>query len=209
MAIGNCRECGGGVSSEAKVCSQCGAKKPAVKSVGPVGLLLASVVGITALQCATPDVPKAASEQIKASSATAPPSITPMTPDQRCNEGIAAVIREAKADIAAGMLTYAINELTVCDKIKSRPELQQLIKEANSKVALNNRMMEKKATEEKARKRREGVNIGMSMQDALDSSWGRPKKVNRTTGSYGTHEQWVYDGGYLYFENGVLRTIQN
>jgi len=33
--------------------------------------------------------------------------------------------------------------------------------------------------------------------------------INRTTGSYGTHEQWVYGGSYLYFQNGVLTTIQN
>ena len=63
---------------------------------------------------------------------------------------------------------------------------------------------------EKAEKRRQGVDVGMSAQDALDSSWGKPQKVNRTTGAYGVHEQWVYGGGgYLYFENGILRTIQN
>jgi SOS-response transcriptional repressor LexA len=33
--------------------------------------------------------------------------------------------------------------------------------------------------------------------------------VNRTTFARGVHEQWVYDGGYLYFEDGVLTTIQN
>jgi hypothetical protein len=48
-----------------------------------------------------------------------------------------------------------------------------------------------------AEKRREGVSIGMSQQDVLDSSWGKPRKINRTTYSWGTKEQWVYDGGYL------------
>lgn len=65
------------------------------------------------------------------------------------------------------------------------------------------------AKAEKARKKREGVSIGMSEQDALDSMWGRPNKINRTTGRWGVHEQWVYDGGYLYFENGTLTSIQN
>ncbi len=62
---------------------------------------------------------------------------------------------------------------------------------------------------EKARKRKEGVSIGMSREDALASSWGKPRKVNTSTYTFGTHEQWVYDGGYLYFQNGVLTSIQN
>jgi hypothetical protein len=39
--------------------------------------------------------------------------------------------------------------------------------------------------------------------------WGKPQKVNKTINGYGTSEQWVYDGGYLYFDNGKLTTIQN
>lgn len=63
---------------------------------------------------------------------------------------------------------------------------------------------------EKAVKKSQGVRIGMTKQEVLDSSWGKPTKINKTTGSYGVHEQWVYGGGnYLYFENGVLTTIQN
>lgn len=62
---------------------------------------------------------------------------------------------------------------------------------------------------EAARKKKQGVSIGMSQADAVASSWGRPEKVNRTTNAYGTREQWVYDGSYLYFENGVLTSIQN
>lgn len=41
-------------------------------------------------------------------------------------------------------------------------------------------------------------------------SWGNPENINVTTGSFGTHEQWVYGlDSYLYFENGKLTTIQN
>lgn len=59
-------------------------------------------------------------------------------------------------------------------------------------------------------KRRRGVSIGMSKEDVLASSWGRPASVNRTSTQYGTQEQWVYgDGNYLYFKNGVLTAIQN
>lgn len=41
-------------------------------------------------------------------------------------------------------------------------------------------------------------------------SWGEPQEINKTSGSPGVHEQWVYGGdNYLYFEDGVLTTIQN
>ena len=62
---------------------------------------------------------------------------------------------------------------------------------------------------ELARRRKEGVTIGMTQREVLLSNWGRPRLVNRTTTALGTREQWVYGGGYLYFDNGVLTTIQN
>ena len=53
------------------------------------------------------------------------------------------------------------------------------------------------------------VRIGMT-KEMCRESWGEPEDINKTTGSYGTHEQWVYGyGSYLYFENGKLTTIQN
>lgn len=52
------------------------------------------------------------------------------------------------------------------------------------------------------------VKLGMSKQEAT-LSWGKPKDINRTQTYNGTHEQWVYDDGYLYFENGKLTAIQD
>ena len=64
--------------------------------------------------------------------------------------------------------------------------------------------------EDRARRRKEGVHIGMTQDEVLKSSWGRPQSINTTTYTFGTHEQWVYGGrNYLYFENGILKTIQN
>lgn len=70
---------------------------------------------------------------------------------------------------------------------------------------------DKKDQEELRRKKRsEGVRVGMSKEDVLASSWGKPEKINTTTTARLTREQWVYGGrNYLYFENGVLVTIQN
>jgi|GEM_PF-1485342 len=50
--------------------------------------------------------------------------------------------------------------------------------------------------------------LGMTT-DMCRESKGEPDHINRTTGSYGTHEQWVYPYLYLYFENGVLKTVQD
>ena len=61
---------------------------------------------------------------------------------------------------------------------------------------------------EKSDRKKRGVSLGMSQQEVLDSKWGRPRSVNRTISAQGTHEQWVYGRNYLYFEDGVLMTIQ-
>ena len=61
-------------------------------------------------------------------------------------------------------------------------------------------------------KKSEGVSIGMTQEDVVASSWGKPTRINRTTNQYGTREQWVYGEygrNYLYFENGRLTSIQN
>jgi hypothetical protein len=55
-----------------------------------------------------------------------------------------------------------------------------------------------------------GVTIGMTRDEALASSWGKPQSINRTTSATGTIEQWVYGGqNYLYFNNGILTSYQN
>jgi len=50
------------------------------------------------------------------------------------------------------------------------------------------------------------------MSDSMArESLGRPNDINKSTGSWGVHEQWVYDTKdlYLYFENGKLTSFQN
>lgn len=96
---------------------------------------------------------------------------------------------------------------------KEKKEAEEKAKEEAERIAKEKAEAEERArkeVEEKARKKSEGVRIGMSKQDVLDSSWGKPYDINTSTGSWGVHEQWVYGGGnYLYFENGILTSIQN
>jgi hypothetical protein len=50
--------------------------------------------------------------------------------------------------------------------------------------------------------------IGMT-DDMARVSLGNPRSINRTVGSWGVYEQWVYYSTYLYFENGKLSSYQN
>lgn len=58
------------------------------------------------------------------------------------------------------------------------------------------------------------VVIGMN-KDEVIMSWGFPRDINKSVGSWGVHEQWVYRTydyitlGYFYFENGVLTSWSN
>ena len=53
------------------------------------------------------------------------------------------------------------------------------------------------------------VQIGM-IREMCIMAWGRPTDINRSTGSWGVHEQWVYNSkSFLYLENGILTSLQN
>jgi hypothetical protein len=60
-----------------------------------------------------------------------------------------------------------------------------------------------------ARGKKPGAGIGMTAEEVNDgTSWGRPNHINRTITANGISEQWVYGGGYLYFNNGILTAMQ-
>lgn len=50
--------------------------------------------------------------------------------------------------------------------------------------------------------------IGMTETEILNSTWGAPKRKNKTTTSYGTSVQWAYDKGYITFSDGTVSAIQ-
>ncbi len=60
-----------------------------------------------------------------------------------------------------------------------------------------------------------GIKIGMSADEVVFCAGQPPTKINTMKGAAYTHEQWIYryyiltyETVYLYFDNGVLRTIQ-
>lgn len=54
------------------------------------------------------------------------------------------------------------------------------------------------------------IAIGMDSEQ-VRTAWGKPHRVNRTFYGTRTHEQWVMSSGggsYVYFENGIVTSIQ-
>lgn len=50
--------------------------------------------------------------------------------------------------------------------------------------------------------------IGMTADEVKDSSWGEPDKINKTTYSWGTTEQWCYSNNrYIYLDGGYVTAI--
>lgn len=68
----------------------------------------------------------------------------------------------------------------------------------------------RKNSQKNGAKPKSGVRLGMSVEQVLASNWGKPMSVNKTTTTRGSSEQWVYgSNNYLYFDNGILTSIQN
>lgn len=135
-----------------------------------------------------------------------------------CTDGVGKLKEEAGAFLKEGKPGPAADVLSACDGLLQDEQAKKMLATATKAREAEERKVQKAQeavqaklqAAEKARKKREGVTIGMSQQDALDSSWGKPDRVNRTTTASGVREQWVYgDRGYLYFTNGVLTAVQN
>lgn len=119
----------------------------------------------------------------------------------RCTEAAEELARSAMAAMKAKRPGDSEYMLRPCLQFDDAPaKLKKL--HADAKQAFD--------AAEKKRKRSEGVTIGMTQADVLASSWGKPQKINRTHTTQRTREQWVYgNGNYLYFEDGILSSVQN
>ncbi len=124
----------------------------------------------------------------------------------RCTDGLAEVLSSAQKSLASGDIASAQQTLFLCRAQTKDPRFLDLNKKVD---AARSAQIAKAAKEDSARKKKEGVRIGMSQEDVVASMWGKPRKINRTITASEIREQWVYDGGYLYFTNGRLTTIQN
>lgn len=126
----------------------------------------------------------------------------------RCTDGAAELAKASAAAIKRKDSAEAVRMLAPCMSIPETPsEIRTAHASAQKTLQTEKRLAD---AAEKKRKKSQGVSIGMSQTDVLESSWGKPKRINRTINKYKTREQWVYGNGYyLYFEDGVLSSIQN
>lgn len=70
-----------------------------------------------------------------------------------------------------------------------------------------NKLAEKR---EAAKRKNEGVILGMTPDEVIASSWGRPHRVTRSQSSNIYTETWDYGyPNFLYFVNGRLEQIHN
>lgn len=93
---------------------------------------------------------------------------------------------------------------------KAKASAAKAQKEASEKAAAERvQRLIKAYGEKKANMILQGeVAIGFT-KTMCREAWGSPRSVNTTETARVIHEQWVYGNGrYLYFDNGVLTSIQ-
>lgn len=98
----------------------------------------------------------------------------------------------------------------ICGKFQDKIAYDRVVAIAAQEKAKRLSSLTNKYGSSNAKKIIDGyVVLGFSKQMCIEA-WGEPDHINKSTGSWGTHEQWVYgSGNYLYFENGKLTSIQN
>jgi hypothetical protein len=190
MALIECKQCGAHVSGKASSCPACGAPR---KNINPLWWVFLGLGGLWLLV---------------SSVISSGPSGSESTFDlaRAC-----AKVRtlEYNALIEKKDFLGASEQMAACTTLADQPQYKKLQKAAELAHYEKAEEVRVKAAEAKMRKS-QGVSVGMTEEEVLASNWGKPKRINTTTRASGVSAQWVYDGGgYLYFEDGVLRTIQN
>jgi len=89
---------------------------------------------------------------------------------------------------------------------KKQEEIKQ--KQENERKALISYLTTKYGAATATKILNNEVWLGMTKEMVLDSR-GKPSDINRSVGSWGVNEQWVYGDQYLYFENGKLTSWQD
>lgn len=188
MALTKCKECGNDVSTTAKACPKCGAKVKKPTSLAMKVLLGVLGFGIVAAMLGgEPSTPAASrtdtpAEKIK----NAAPPIDPKAMAR------AEKIPESKHCSTLGKALRGTDDEFSRAMIQRTADLQLGILNQDQQKTIKNRR----------------IQLGMTPCMAI-AAWGRPDDINRSVGSFGVHEQWVYPANYLYFRDGVLTSFQS
>ena len=98
----------------------------------------------------------------------------------------------------------------ICGKFQDKTAYDRVVLIAKQQKTKRLATLTKKYGSANAKKILNGYVVIEFSKQMCREAWGEPNSINTSTGSWGTHEQWVYgSGNYLYFENGKLSSIQH
>lgn len=138
-----------------------------------------------------------------------------------CTTGLPQVVTQAQAQLNSGNPSAAYDTMDACQQHLVDGPAKALyfatLAARDAKTLADEQRQAKKEKEfsalvdkaAKAERRRHPPVIGMTMQQAVESAWGRPEHSNTTETARGVRSQWVYGNRrYLYFDNDTLTAIQ-
>lgn len=94
---------------------------------------------------------------------------------------------------------------------KLKQQMEMAVEGEDRRQAAESQRLSKLAEKREAAKRKsQGVSLGMTPDEVMASNWGRPRRVTRSQSSYISTEMWDYGyPNFLYFVNGRLEQIHN
>lgn len=118
-----------------------------------------------------------------------------------------AMYKVSYLDVTGWVLNETIKPLSEYER-ELRLAHEKKITERKAYTAYKDGLIKKYGTTDAQRILEHKFWIGMTDKMARESM-GTPNDINRSVGSWGVHEQWIYGNTYLYFENEVLTSYQN
>ena len=161
MTLTACKDCKAQISKDADKCPQCGARQHMSRwKILVIGLIAIPVIGGVFDGFGGKTKPQTVE--------TSKP-----TPVESCSQTMDARVATADKAAIAKDAAGIVQAYKGCESnIPAGPKRETYAKAIVEVVKA-----------EKAAKKREGVRLGMTEQDVLDSSWGKPQRVNQTTNS--------------------------
>jgi len=106
--------------------------------------------------------------------------------------------------------TMTIDEQSIEAYNKTQKQKDSIAKvnEIKQKEEYNLSLYQKYGIENASRIINHEIWMGMTKEMVIESI-GKPNKINRTVGSWGVHEQLVYDYMYIYIENDKVTSFQD
>ena len=94
------------------------------------------------------------------------------------------------------------------EKCGEQPLDFKLINERYEAVRV--KLADKRARAAAEQERKDAIKVRIGSPEAnIIAKFGQPERVNRTVNRWGVSKQFVYDGVYIYTNNGVVTSSQN